>query len=69
MQKVLEANPIAQQMFRIIAGKVIKVTLVMKVIEAYCNDKFSAEIVSKALNNGGIPPPIISIALAQSHRS
>jgi len=35
MQKVLEANPIAQQTFRIVAGKV-KVTLGMKDIEAFC---------------------------------
>jgi hypothetical protein len=66
MQKVLEANPIAQQTFRIVAGKVIKVTLVMKDIEAFCNDEFSAEIVSKALNNGRITPSVISISLAEA---
>ena len=48
MQKVLEANPIAQQTFRIVAGKVIKVMLVMKDIEAFCADGFSAEMVSKS---------------------
>ena len=50
--EVLEANPIAQQTFRIVGGKVIKVTLVMKDIEAYCNDEFSAEITSSPSRSG-----------------
>ena len=37
-----------------------------KDIEAYCNDEFSAGIVSKALNNGRITPSIISISLAEA---
>jgi hypothetical protein len=69
MHKLINSETSAVQSFRIIGGKVIKVTVVKKSAEVFCQDEFSAEIAAKALTNGGITAPHISIGFSEANES
>jgi hypothetical protein len=66
MHKVIESKARADQTFQLVGGKLVKITIVQKGAEFFCKDEFSAELVQKALLNGGVSKPILPIQLSEA---
>jgi hypothetical protein len=57
MHKLFASQPTAHQFFKVVAGKVIKATLVMKGAEIFSSDEYTADIALKGLMTGSISRP------------
>ena len=66
MHKLFESKPTASQFFKVVAGKVIKATLVMKGADISASDEYTADIALKALMTGSVSTPWANLALDEA---
>jgi hypothetical protein len=66
MHKLISSDPYAQQIFKVVNGKVIKATLVIKGTEVFSSDEHTGEIALKALMTGAITRIVVNIALDEA---
>ena len=66
MRKIIGAKPFANQTFKVTAGRVVKMSLVLKGTEVWCKDEISAEIAEKALIGGSVSVPNITLSLTEA---
>lgn len=66
MHKLFASQPTAHQFFKVVAGKVIKATLVMKGAEIFSSDEYTADIAPKALMTGSISRPSADLVLDEA---
>src|SRR5262249_50227866 len=66
MHKLFTSEPTAAQFFKVVAGKVIKGTLVIKGAEISASDEYRAEMALKALMTGSVSTPRVDLALDEA---
>jgi len=66
MHKLISSEPYAQQIFKVVNGKVIKATLVIKGTEVFSSDEYTGEIALKALMTGAITRTVVNVALDEA---
>src|SRR5262249_22167621 len=66
MHKLFQSKPTASQFFKVVAGKVIKGTLVMKGADISASDEYTADIALKALMTGSVSTPWADLALDEA---
>src|SRR5262249_794733 len=66
MHKLFISKPFASQSFTVVAGKVIKATLVYKGSDISAGDSYRAEQALKALATGSMSKPWINLSLDEA---
>jgi hypothetical protein len=63
---VIGSEARGDQTFQLVGGKLIKVTIVHKGPEFFCEDEIDAAVVGKALRAGNASPAFLSIQLSEA---
>jgi hypothetical protein len=66
MYKLISSEPHAQQFFKVVNGKVIKATIVVKGSEIFSSDEYTGDIALKALMTGSISRTVVNLALDEA---
>jgi hypothetical protein len=66
MYKLFQSEPTAHQFFKVVGGKVIKATLVIKGTDISAADEYLADIALKALMSGSVTTPKASLDMDEA---